>query len=61
MPSLRFENPALQSRFIELLKSLPFELEIKNEGSVVCTADQWPDVNALAHRVRDSCHRWYFS
>ena len=61
MPSLRFENPALQSKFLDLLRSLPFQPELRQDGSVVCTDNQWPQVNAVAHRVRDSCFRWYFS
>jgi hypothetical protein len=61
MPSLRFDNPALQLKLLELLKSLPFRPELRQDGEVVCTDDQWPQVNALAHRVRDSCFRWYFS
>jgi len=61
MPSLRFDNPALQSKFLELLRLLPFRPELRQDGAVVCTDDQWPQVNGLAHRVRDSCFLWYFS
>jgi hypothetical protein len=61
MPSLRFENPVLQSKFLDLLRSLPFQPVLGQDGAVACTDDQWPQVNALAHRVRDSCFRWYFA
>lgn len=61
MPSLRFENPTLQPQFLELLQTLPFQTQMDGNGSVVCTDEQWPQVNAIAHRVRDSCYRWYFS
>jgi hypothetical protein len=61
MHSLRFENPALQSKFLDFLRSLPFQPELRQDGAVVCTDDQWGQVNALAHKVRDSCFPWYFS
>ena len=61
MPSLRFENPTLQLQFANLLGSLAFRPTIADDGSVVCTDEQWPQVNAIAHRIRDSCYRWYFS
>jgi len=61
MPSLRFENPSLQSRFIDGLKRLSFEPQIAADGSVVCSDEQWPEVNTVAHDVRDTCFKWYFS
>jgi hypothetical protein len=61
MPSLRFENEALQAQFLKLLESLPFQPELRPDGSVVCSTEQWPQVNALAHRVRSGCYPWYFS
>lgn len=61
MPSLRFENPELQSRFLHRLKRLPFEVQLDSEGSVVCGEKQWPDVNGVANTVRDECFKWYFS
>lgn len=60
MPSLRFANPELQSRFLAGLKELPFALQIADDGSVVCTEEQWPLVNDVAHKVRDACFKWYF-
>lgn len=61
MPSLRFANPELQSRFLEGLKELPFAPQIAADGSVVCTEAQWPLVNNVAHNVRDACFKWYAS
>lgn len=61
MPSLRFANPELQTRFLAGLKQLPFVPQIADDGSVVCTEEQWPIVNDVAHKVRDACFRWYFS
>lgn len=61
MPSLRFANPELQSRFLAGLKELPFAPQISGDGSVVCTEEQWPLVNDVAHNVRDACFKWYFS
>jgi len=61
MPSLRFANPKLQARFLASLKQLPFELQIADGSSVVCTEEQWPMVNDVAHKVRNACFKWYFS
>jgi hypothetical protein len=61
MPSLRFANPELQARFLAGLKQLTFAPQIADDGSVVCTEEQWPLVNDVAHKVRDSCFKWYFS
>ena len=61
MPSLRFANPELQARFLAGLKQLPFSPEIAADGSVVCSEEQWPIVNDVAHKVRDTCFKWYFS
>ena len=61
MLSLRFANPDLHSQFLEGLKSLPFAVEKADDGTVICTDEQWPEVNSVAHRVRDGCFKWYFS
>ena len=61
MPSLRFANPELHARFLAGLKELPFALQVTDDGSVVCTEEQWPVVNDVAHKVRDACFKWYFS
>jgi hypothetical protein len=61
MPSLRFANPELQASFLAGLKQLPFAAQIADDGSVVCTEEQWPLVNDVAHKVRDNCFKWYFS
>jgi len=61
MPSLRFANPELQASFLAGLKRLQFSPQIADDGSVVCTNEQWPLVNDVAHKVRDACFKWYFS
>lgn len=61
MPSLQFANPELQARFFAGLKQLPFAIQIADDGSVICTEEQWPMVNDVAHKVRDGCFKWYFS
>lgn len=61
MPSLRFANPDLQAQFLAGVKKLPFSVEFTSDGSVVCNDEQWPAVNDVAHKIRDTCFKWYFS
>jgi hypothetical protein len=61
MPTLRFANPELHAQFLEGLKALPFAIHQSDDGSVSCTEEQWAIVNAVAHRVRDGCFKWYFT
>ena len=61
MPTLRFANPELQARFLEGLKAVPFAVRQSDDGSIDCTEEQWGIVNAVAHRVRDGCFKWYFT
>lgn len=42
MPSIRFANPELQARFLAGLKHLKFASQLADDGSVVCTFEQWP-------------------
>jgi hypothetical protein len=61
MRRLRFANPELQAQFLRGVTVLPFATEIAEDGTVVCTDEQWAIVNAVAHRIRDDCFRWYFT
>jgi hypothetical protein len=61
VPILRFANPGLHAQFLEGLTTLPFAVRQSDDGTVSCTEEQWAIVNAVAHRVRDGCFRWYFS
>ncbi len=61
MPSLRFANPELQSRFLAGVKELPFTVQYADDGAVACTEEQWSVVNDVVHQVRDACFKWYFS
>ena len=61
MPSLRFLNPQLHERFVARVRDAGFGETIDASGTMRCTDDQWPNINAIAHRVRDTCFPWYFS
>jgi len=61
MRQLRFANPELQARFLEGLAALPFAVQRSADGSVICSEEEWDEVNTVAHRVRDGCFKWYFS
>ena len=59
--SLRFDDSTLQSRFLaELSRSgVPHQRAV--DGAVECSENEWGAVNDVAHKIRDSCFRWYFS
>lgn len=59
--SFRFGDADLQARFMaELCKTtLPFE--VRGDGAVVCADTEWTLLNGVAHKVRDSCFRWYLT
>ena len=61
MPVLRFLNPELHARFVQGLRSKGFGDTIDASEMVRCTDEQWLEVNAIAHRIRDTCFPWYFS
>lgn len=61
MPSLRFEDEELQRRFTESLREngLPFRLD--TDSAVQFDEKDRSSINAVAHTIRDSCFKWYFS
>lgn len=61
MPSLRFANRDLQRRFVEKLREngLPFYLD--SNGAVQFDEKDRSSINGVAHTIRDSCFKWYFS
>lgn len=59
--SLRFDDTGLQERFFAALRKAGLAFDVRDDGAVTCAADDWPAVNTVAHRVRDSCFSWYFS
>ena len=61
MPSLRFLNPDLHARFIRDVRSQGYGDTLDPTGMMRCTDEQWPKINCLAHRIRDTCFPWYFS
>lgn len=61
MNTLRFLNPELQSRFLDDLCAAGLGSLVQDDGSVQGDDDQWPQVVTIAHHIRDSCYRWYFS
>lgn len=54
-------NPVLQERFADRLRESGLAETLDAQRTVRCTDDQWPKVNAIAHRIRDGCFPWYFS
>ena len=59
--SIRFEDHALQGRFVAALVQGGVAFSAGPFGAVECSEDQWASVNAVAHTIRDSCYKWYFS
>ena len=59
--SLRFDDIGLHERFVAALRKAGLAFNIRDDGAVTCTANNWPAVNTVASKIRDSCFRWYFS
>ena len=59
--SLRFDDQALQEALVSALTQSDVPFTLGNGGAVECTNEQWLAVNNVAHTIRDSCFRWYFS
>jgi hypothetical protein len=59
--SLRFDDPALQARFLSELARKGVPHHISGTGAAECSAPEWGGVNGVAHTIRDSCFPWYFS
>ena len=59
--SLRFDDPALQARFLSELARKGVPHHISGTGAAECSASEWGGVNGVAHTIRDSCFPWYFS
>ena len=59
--SIRFDDAALQEKFVSALLRNGVAFSTGADGAVQCTQEQWDSVNLVAHSVRDSCYRWYFS
>jgi hypothetical protein len=58
---LRFDDAALQERFLAELARNSVPHQRAQDGTVECSEDEWGAVNSAAHKIRDSCFRWYFS
>ena len=59
--SIRFEDQTLQGHFVSALVRGGVAFSSGAGGAVECTEEQWSSVNAVAHTIRDSCYKWYFS
>jgi hypothetical protein len=59
--SLRFDDQGLQARFVSELARLGVPHVLAESGAVECPDTDWNQVNSVAHEIRDSCFRWYFS
>jgi len=59
--SLRFQNSTLQGQLIADLQAQGVPFEVASDSAVECSDQQWSAVNAVAHRIRDTCFPWYFS
>jgi hypothetical protein len=59
--SLRFDDIDLQERFVVALRKAGLAFDLCDDGTITCTADDWPAVNTVASKIRDSCFPWYFS
>jgi hypothetical protein len=59
--SIRFEDQELQDRFVQALAQSGVAFSAGALGAVECSEEQWMAVNAVAHTIRDSCYKWYFS
>jgi len=59
--SLRFDDPELQRRLIAGARAAGSALRIREDGAVEASREDWPVLNSIAHSIRDSCFRWYFS
>jgi len=58
---LRFLNPVLQMRFADSVRRSGLDSTISGERSFECSDEEWQEIISLAHKVRDSCFKWYFS
>ena len=61
MPTLRFSNPVLHERFVELLTANGYSKFVDADGTIRCDDTNWLSINNIAHQIRDSCFLWYFS
>jgi len=59
--SIRFEDQVLQERFVSALVLNEVAFSAGPLGAVECSEEQWISVNTVAHSIRDSCYKWYFS
>ena len=58
---LRFDDALLQERFLTELMRHDVPHHLAADGTVECSETEWGAVNDVAHKIRDSCFRWYFS
>jgi len=61
MPSLRFEDENLQKRFTEKLREAGLPFQLGPDSAVQFDEKDRSSINGVAHTIRDSCYRWYFS
>ena len=59
--SLRFDDASLQEAFVSALTQSGVPHALGLGRAVECSKEQWLAVNDVAHTIRDSCFRWYFS
>ena len=58
---IRFDDATLQARFVSELRRVNAHFTVAVDGGVECSAAHWEEVNSVAHTIRDSCFKWYFS
>jgi hypothetical protein len=58
---IRFDDAALQGRFVSELRRVNAHFTVAVDGGVKCSIAHWEEVNSVAHTIRDSCFKWYFS
>lgn len=59
--SLRFDDSRLQDLFVSQLRLRNIKFNLTAEAAVEGSDVDWNDINNVAHWVRDSCYRGYFT
>lgn len=58
--SLRFADVKLQNAFLSELRRTDIPFTIESDTTVTCGEAEHSRIVDVAHKVRDSCFRWYF-
>jgi hypothetical protein len=59
--SLRFDDPKLQELFVSELRLRNIKFELTDQAAVESSDNDWNDINNVAHGVRATCYRGYFT